>query len=910
MPQKSSRKIPVGWNSSDQEEIERRIARAEQESFDIRSGSAKGEVFSDWLVSREDGGAYRIEVRSLEAATNSCDCKDFQVNGLGTCKHIEAVLLKLNDRIYGEEKPVNSMVDIYRNGRDGKVKVRFPGTMSTSRRVRQLVSPYFDDTGSLRGDPLQSMAALNNRLTNETRRVRQQLRISHHLQEWLQQLQRAAEQRQTHRRFKQDLQQGRVSLDVVKLPLYPYQQEGMMHLAFTGRALLADEMGLGKTVQAIAGAELLNRLDPLHKVLVISPASLKREWLEQIAKFSDRSAQIIQGSRNNRHKLYRQPVFFHLANYEQFLYDKDFINDSFKPDLIILDEAQRIKNWQTKTAAAIKALRSPYAFVLTGTPLENRIDEIYSIAQFLDPGLFGPLFRFNRDFHQLDEKGQAIGYKNLDQMHERLRPIMLRRRKEEVEGELPPRSDHHYYVSMCREQEGLYDDHYRTVAQLSSISKRRPLTKKERDLLMLSLSCMRMTCDSAYILDQEHQASPKLDELERVLAELPDASKSKVIVFSEWERMLRLLADRLTRAGIDYAWHTGSLTQKKRREELNRFKNDQECRLFLATDSAATGLNLQIARVVVNLDLPWNPAKLEQRIARAWRKHQKHPVSVINMVSENTIEHRMLDVLRHKTELADAVVDGVGDMHEMKISAGRGAFMERLDGLLSTPAPPRSAFQQITDSILSDHGDRIEHLEQRGNTILAVAEDTEPTLASQLQQHVDEHSQDSPLQLEMLDRATYETMQRLAEAGIIEFKQAATGDVYTANSDHQKELREQKHRENLIRKHLEEAREKDRMARLLANGGFVREALAPLNEGLDSALMAASVKAGEQTTAPISIGQVSQLQTTYQLPDQTSSLIATLRYEQDSLSETATMGILASASTVLDTLQTALLCSD
>ncbi|MBR9909173.1 MAG: DEAD/DEAH box helicase [Gammaproteobacteria bacterium] len=842
----------------------------------------------------------------MDTPINSCACKDFQVNGLGTCKHIEAVLLNLNKRRYRQGQLANTKVEIYRDGRNGRIKVRYPATLRKNTRIRQLLCAYFDEEDSLYGDPLQSMAAVCDRLNNETKRVRQQLHISAHLQEWLKQLQRAADQRATQRRFRQDLHSGRTSLDVVKLPLYPYQQEGMMHLAFTGRALLADEMGLGKTVQAIAGAELLNRLDPLQKVLVISPASLKSEWLEQIDKFSDRSAQIIQGARKNRYALYRQPAFFYLANYEQMLYDGDFINKVLKPDLIILDEAQRIKNWQTKTAAAIKALHSPYAFVLTGTPLENRIDEIYSIVQFLDPGLFGPLFRFNRDFHQLDDKGQAIGYKNLDRMHERLQPIMLRRRKEEVEGELPPRSIHHYYVPMSREQSDLYEEHYRTVAQLSATAKKRPLTKKERDLLMLSLSCMRMTCDSAYILDQTTQASPKLDELERILAELPGDSTHKIIVFSEWERMLNLLAHRLAKAGIDYAWHTGSLTPKKRRQQINRFKHDPQCRLFLATDSAATGLNLQIARVVVNLDLPWNPAKLEQRIARAWRKHQKHPVSVINLVSEHTIEHRMLDVLRHKTSLADAVVDGAPDGIEMDISVGRGAFMERLNGLLSTPAPKRTAFERLTEIVFADLGDKLQHLEQRGNTLLAVTEDTDPEFTRQLQQHIGEHYQDSSPQLETLNRKTYETLQRLAEAGVIQFTQAAQNGVNTGNRDQQKALREQQRREGQIRKYLELAAEKKRMAQLLAEGRFIREALAPINDALDAALSAAFLKTGDNTDAPVNMSQVNQLQTAFQLPGQTTSLVATLRHERDSLSEAAAKESLASASKVLDAIQAAM----
>ncbi|WP_457799031.1 SNF2-related protein [Methylocystis sp. S23] len=139
-----------------------------------------------------------------------------------------------------------------------------------------------------------------------------------------------------------------------------------------------------------------------------------------------------------------------MVNYEQVLSDAPDINQILKPDVVVLDEAQRIKNWQTKTARCVKSLRSPYAFVLTGTPIENRIDELYSIAQYLDPELLGPLFRFDREFYELDERGRPIEYKNLAALRERIAPLMLRRRKADVEKELPGRTVKTYFVSMRR----------------------------------------------------------------------------------------------------------------------------------------------------------------------------------------------------------------------------------------------------------------------------------------------------------------------------------------------------------------------------------------------------------------------------------------------------------------------------
>src|SRR5205807_10019647 len=144
-----------------------------------------------------------------------------------------------------------------------------------------------------------------------------------------------------------------------------------------------------------------------------------------------------------------------------------------------------------------------------------------------------------------------------------------------------------------------------------------------------------------------------------------------------------LVRERLRRMKIGYAWHTGSVPQKRRRAEIRVFKSDPQCRIFLSTDSGGVGLNLQNASVVINCDLPWNPAKLEQRIARAWRKNQTRPVTVINLVSEKTIEQRMLDTLSNKQALADGVLDLKGNLSEIKFGSVRQAFLARLQQLVT-----------------------------------------------------------------------------------------------------------------------------------------------------------------------------------------------------------------------------------
>jgi SNF2 family DNA or RNA helicase len=209
--------------------------------------------------------------------------------------------------------------------------------------------------------------------------------------------------------------------DLLKVTMYPYQREGALFAAGAGRAILADEMGLGKTVQAIAACEILARHAGIERVLVVCPASLKYQWKGEIEKFAGRSAIVIEGLQPARQALYRDSAFYKIVNYDVVYRDRDSIRQ-WSPDLIILDEAQRIKNWKTRLAQSVKQLESPYAIVLTGTPLENRLEELHSLVEFVDRFHLGPRFRF-LDAHQVtDEAGMVVGYRELAKIGRTLAP--------------------------------------------------------------------------------------------------------------------------------------------------------------------------------------------------------------------------------------------------------------------------------------------------------------------------------------------------------------------------------------------------------------------------------------------------------------------------------------------------------
>jgi superfamily II DNA or RNA helicase len=845
---KAARPSAQGWRTTDEDEIERRRQRAAGEPLAVETLEPGHPVLGTFRVSSETGSSYEVEIRSLSERDNSCGCPDYEVNGLGTCKHIEAVLARV--RSSGKARPSRSRIEVFLRRTGERPQVRARGLdRSGGSPAQALVDRYFTTGGALRGDPLVRLPALARALTAAPPRVREEIRLSRHLLPWVEEQRRRAARQTARERFLDDVQAGRATLDVVQVPLYPYQHEGMLHLAFTERALLADEMGLGKTVQAIAACELLRRIRGIERVLVVSPASLKGEWEEQIARFTGLPSRIIAGPRAQRLTQYGEGAFFYLANYEQILLDGDAVQQHLAPDVIVLDEAQRIKNWQSRTARAIKRLRSPYAFVLTGTPLENRIDEIYSIVQFLDPSLLGPLFRFNREFYELDERGRPIGYRNLDELHRRLAPVLLRRRKDEVEGQLPGRLDKHYFVPLEDEQIPRYAEYERRVAQILAEARRRPLLPKEFEQLQRWLACMRMICDTPYILDSDCRVCPKLVELREILEDLLAEPGTKILVFSEWERMLELVRETLQEMGTGFAWHTGSVPLPRRRDEVRRFKEDPACRLFLSTDSGGVGLNLQAANVVINLDLPWNPARLEQRIARAWRKHQTRPVRVLSLVTEDTIEHRMIPLLAGKQRLADGVIDGRGDLSEMPLPSGRKALIQRLEsltGLTAAPSGPGTAadpWELLGGELRSALGERLLRLESYAGrdgreVLLLVAEgDVErPQIEEIVRRRFDGAA--SPPVLELLDRPAFEALERLVASGVLSFPAEARRMLQSSPSPGSERDPQRERRLAAARETFAQSDRKIRMATVLAGGGFPVEALPALREGVELALQA------------------------------------------------------------------------
>ena len=449
---------------------------------------------------------------------------------------------------------------------------------------------------------------------------------------------------------------------LLKVPLYPYQAEGALFAVRAGRALIGDDMGLGKTIQAIAATEILARHFGVSKVLVVCPTSLKYQWQSEISALlgptGENAARVINGGRAQRQKDYALDDFCKITNYEKLKPDLDLIA-AWAPELVIVDEAQRVKNWNTIAARALKRIDSSYAMVLTGTPLENKLEELISIVQFVDQHRLGPTWKLLHEHQVKDEAGRVTGYTGLEKIGQTLAPIMIRRRKSEVLRQLPSRTDQNLLVPMTEMQMLYHQENADIVAKIvQRWRKTKFLSDKDQRRLTCALQNMRMSCNSTYLLDQETDHGVKADELAALFDDLFAEPEAKAVVFTQWTRTHDIVIRRLEARGIGYVSFHGGVPSDKRPALVERFRDDPACRVFLSTDAGSTGLNLQHASTLVNMDLPWNPAILEQRIARIHRMGQIRPVQVINFVAKGTIEEGMLSVLAFKRSLSAGILDG------------------------------------------------------------------------------------------------------------------------------------------------------------------------------------------------------------------------------------------------------------
>ena len=671
--------------------------------------------FSEFRVSNPASkSSYRVAIRGLGPGGNFCSCPDYATSELGTCKHIEFTLARLQKKRGAKAafargyQPAFS--ELYLRN-DGKRRVHFRAGTDCPPAVSEAAAGLFDAErdGML---PDERFGELEHFMAMASK-------SGHELRAYDDALDFVAGRRDADRRaskLEQLFPRGAADpklLALLKVPLYPYQAEGALFAVRAGRALIGDDMGLGKTIQAIAATEILARHFGVSKVLVICPTSLKYQWQSEIVRFSGRqgknAARVINGGRAQRQKDYALDDFCKITNYEKLKPDLDLIA-AWAPELVIVDEAQRVKNWNTIAARALKRIDSSYAIVLTGTPLENKLEELISIVQFVDQHRLGPTWKLLHEHQVKDEAGRVTGYTGLERIGQTLAPVMIRRRKSEVLRQLPSRTDQNLLVPMTEMQMLYHQENADVVAKIvQRWRKTRFLSDKDQRRLTCALQNMRMSCNSTYLLDQETDHGVKADELAALFDDLFAEPEAKAVVFSQWTRTHDIVIRRLEARGLGYVSFHGGVPSEKRPALVERFRDDPACRVFLSTDAGSTGLNLQHASTLVNMDLPWNPAILEQRIARIHRMGQMRPVQVINFVAKGTIEEGMLSVLAFKRSLSAGILDGGSG--EISLGGSRlNRFMKDVENVTGSMGEGEAVTpaEEVTNIVTADDAGSVE----------------------------------------------------------------------------------------------------------------------------------------------------------------------------------------------------------
>lgn len=598
---------------------------------------------------------YKVIYRGAYSPWNYCSCPDFRTSGLGTCKHVEGVKLWLQaegKEVYKGEPSYTSVYIDYHGERSIRIRIG----ENHRRELLALAQEYFDQAFVLRPEAYTRF----DTFIEKARSIDPALRCYPDAMELV-----ISERERQQRAVLVEKVYTDEALDaLLTTKLYPYQKEGVRFAIKAGKAIIADEMGLGKTVQAICCAEIYLRQKMAESVLIVCPTSLKYQWKSEIERFSGGDVLIIEGYASKRLELYKASTPYKIVSYQSLANDIKSLG-RLSTDLLIMDEVQRLKNWNTQLAQAVRRIDAHYSVLLSGTPLENKLDELVSIVQLADPYCLAPLYLFRYEHIITDpETGKAVGYKNLGDIRERLKDTLIRRTKQSVRLQLPERTDQFLLMPMTPEQSSRHEELAAAVARLVSKWKQtQSLSEEERRRLLLMLGQMRMLADSTFIIDQdkENRHDVKVAEVMNILDDALNGGTAKIVIFSEWERMARLVAMELEARGIRHEFLHGGVPAQKRSELIERFNSESDCRIFLSTDAGSTGINLQSASILINLDLPWNPAVLEQRIGRIHRIGQEEPIQVLNLVSKDSIEEQMIERLHFKRSMFEGALDGGDD---------------------------------------------------------------------------------------------------------------------------------------------------------------------------------------------------------------------------------------------------------
>lgn len=483
--------------------------------------------------------------------------------------------------------------------------------------------------------------------------------------------------------------------------LYPFQIEAQEVMVDRGQVLLAMVMGAGKTPTTLSVLEHLFSISEIQKVIIIVPSSLKYQWLREIKKFTNSRAIVIDGTPKEREALWRLAINskYVIINAELLLNDELFFKKAGF-DTMVVDEATIIKSFNAKRSKLIKKLGKTchYRFALTGQPIENRPEELYSIMQFVDPTILGRFDVFDRTFIVRDSYGRPIRYRNLNQLNETISDVMVRRTREDIADQLPKVITQ--LIPIAFDQASAKS--YKIIAKDLENELNSAISKNGRSFnlwahynsgtsndaqgeIMSRLTILRMLCDNPQLvfdsanlyLDPSNSdgskyaahvvshgwlpttaATPKLDAVLKYIEDvLNEDANNKIVLFSFFRNNLKIIQQK-TSTLTNSVLFMGGMSSAERDAAKQKFLEDPTTRLFLSSDAGGYGVDLPQANYLISYDLPWSAGKLDQREARIIRLSSTHPhVTVTSFVMKGSVEERQYEMLQQKRGINDAWID-------------------------------------------------------------------------------------------------------------------------------------------------------------------------------------------------------------------------------------------------------------
>jgi SNF2 family DNA or RNA helicase len=412
-------------------------------------------------------------------------------------------------------------------------------------------------------------------------------------------------------------------------------------------------MGLGKTLQALAA--ILTRA-PEGATLIVAPTSVCLNWMSEVQRFAPTLNPISFGSGD------RQKVLDALQPFDLLICSYGLLQQEEVAEMlagvvwqtIVLDEAQAIKNFATKRSQGAMKLQGGFKLITTGTPIENHLGELWNLFRFINPGLLGSLESFNQRFATPIEKYQDRQARN--SLKKLVQPFLLRRTKNEVLAELPPRTEILLQVELSQEEMAFYEALRReAIAKLSASDA--AAGQKHLQVLAEIMRLRRACCHPRLVLPDTQLASAKLQLFGEVLGELLE-NRHKALVFSQFVAHLQIIRDYLDHEKITYQYLDGSTPAAERQKRVNAFQSGAGDVFLISLKAGGTGLNLTAADYVIHMDPWWNPAVEDQASDRAHRIGQQRPVTIYRLVAKDTIEEKIVELHQHKRDLADSLLEG------------------------------------------------------------------------------------------------------------------------------------------------------------------------------------------------------------------------------------------------------------